>query len=48
MANQLTQNELKNFNKALEEKITAAVGDQSKWKDVLPELMGSEVFVVNG
>ena len=46
MANQFTQHELKNFNKALEEKITAAVGDQSKWKDVLPELMGAEVFVV--
>ncbi len=46
MANQLTEYEIKNFNKALEEKITAAVTDQSKWKDVLPELMGAEVFVV--
>ena len=46
MANQLTPNEMNNFNKALEEKITAAIKDQSKWKDVLPELMGADVFVV--
>lgn len=46
MANQFTTNELKNFNKPLEERITAAVADQSKWKDVLPDLMAADVFVV--
>ncbi len=46
MANQLTQDEIKNFNKALEERIAAAVKDQNKWKDVLPDLMNAEVFVV--
>ncbi len=46
MANQLTPEEMKNFNKGLETKITAAIGDNNKWKEVLPELMLSEVFVV--
>ena len=46
MANQLTQEEIKNINKALEERITAAVEDKNKWKDVLPDLMNAEVFVV--
>lgn len=46
MANQLTPEEMKNFNKDLEAKITAAVGDNNKWKEVLPELMLAEVFVV--
>ncbi len=46
MANQLTQDEIKNFNKALEERITAAVEDKNKWKEVLPDLMNAEVFVV--
>ena len=46
MANQLTQEEIKNFNKALEDRISAAVKDQSKWKDVLPDLMDADVFVV--
>lgn len=46
MSNQLTQNEIKEFNKGLEAKITTAVKDDSKWKDVLPELMMAEVFVV--
>lgn len=46
MANQFTPEEMKSFNKALEERITAAVKDQSKWKDVLPDLMGADIFVV--
>ncbi len=46
MANQLTPDEIKNFNKRLEEKITSAIGDSNKWKEVLPELMLSEVFVI--
>lgn len=46
MANQLTPEEMKNFNKDLEAKITAAIGDNNKWKEVLPELMLAEVFVV--
>ena len=46
MANQLTPEEMKNFNKNLEAKITAAIGDNNKWKEVLPELMLAEVFVV--
>ncbi len=46
MANQLTQEEIKHFNKALEERIIAAVEDKNKWKDVLPDLMDAEVFVV--
>lgn len=46
MANHLTPEELKTFNHALEEKISAAVGDNSKWKAVLPDLMTADVFVV--
>ncbi len=46
MANQLTQDEIKNINKALEDRIIAAVEDNSKWKSVLPDLMNAEVFVV--
>lgn len=46
MSNQLTPNEIKEFNKELEAKITTAVKDDSKWKEVLPELMMAEVFVV--
>lgn len=46
MANHLTPEELKTFNHALEEKISAAVGDNSKWKEVLPDLMAADVFVV--
>ncbi len=46
MANQLTPEEMKSFNKNLEAKITAAIGDNNKWKEVLPELMMAEVFVV--
>lgn len=46
MANPLTPDELQVINKELEEKIAAAVKDDSKWKDVLPELMGADVFVV--
>lgn len=46
MANTISASEMKNFNKALEDKIKAAVKDQNKWKSVLPELMGSDVFVV--
>lgn len=46
MANQLTPEELKTFNHALEEKISAAVGDNSKWKAVLPDLMAADVFVI--
>ncbi|MBQ8170866.1 MAG: SseB family protein [Oscillospiraceae bacterium] len=46
MANQLTPDEIKNINKALEDRIIAAVEDNSKWKSVLPDLMNAEVFVV--
>lgn len=46
MANQLTPDEIKNINKALEDRIIAAVEDNSKWKGVLPDLMNAEVFVV--
>ncbi len=46
MANTIPASEIKNFNKALEERIKAAVKDQSKWKEVLAELMEAEVFVV--
>ncbi len=47
MANkQLTPEEVKNINKELEEKIIAANEDKSKWKELLPELMGSDIFVI--
>ena len=46
MANQLTPEEMKTFNQALEGRISAAVEDNSKWKDVLPDLMMADVFVV--
>lgn len=47
MANkQLTPEEINNINKDLEEKIIAANADKSKWKVLLPELMGSDIFVV--
>ena len=47
MANQpLTQDQIKNFNKALEDRITEATQDQSKWKNLLPDLMDADVFVV--
>ncbi len=48
MANQqpLTQEQLKDFNKVLEERIIEANKDKAKWKKVLPDLMAAEVFVV--
>lgn len=47
MANQpLTNEEIKNFNKALEERITDAIQDNTKWKSLLPDLMNAEIFVV--
>ncbi len=44
----LTPEQIKNFNKALEEKIIKAntEDDKTAWKDILPELMKAEVFVV--
>ena len=44
--NVLTPEQIKNFNKALEERIIEATADQAKWKDVLPDLMVADVFVV--
>ena len=46
MAKQLTPEEMKTYNQALEGRISAAVEDNSKWKDVLPDLMMADVFVV--
>ncbi len=47
MASQAFTNEqIQNFNKALEDKIIAANEDKSKWKELLPELMDSDIFVV--
>lgn len=46
MAKQLTPEEMNTFNQALEGRISAAVEDNSKWKDVLPDLMMADVFVV--
>lgn len=46
MAQQFTPDEIKNFNKALEERITEAVQDNAKWKSVLPDLMNADIFVV--
>ncbi|MBP1544792.1 MAG: SseB family protein [Oscillospiraceae bacterium] len=47
MGNQpLSNEEIKNFNKALEERITDAVQDNTKWKSLLPDLMNAEVFIV--
>ena len=49
MANQqLTPEQMKIFNKALEERITEANEDKTKtkWKKVLPDLMAADVFAV--
>jgi len=47
MANQnLTPEQIKAFNKALEERITEANKDKTKWKALLPDLMAAEVFAV--
>ncbi len=49
MANQqLTTEQMKVFNKALEERITEANQDKTKtkWKTVLPDLMAADVFAV--
>lgn len=46
MAKQLTPEEMKTFNQALEGRISAAVKDNSKWKDVLSDLMMADVFVI--
>lgn len=48
MANEqpLTQEQLKDFNKVLEERIIEANKDKAKWKKVLPDLMAADVFVV--
>lgn len=49
MANQqLTPEQMKVFNKALEDRITEANQDQTKtkWKTVLPDLMAADVFAV--
>lgn len=46
METPLTPEQMKVFNKALEERIAEANKDQSKWKTVLPDLMAAEVFVV--
>ncbi|MDY4588076.1 MAG: SseB family protein [Oscillospiraceae bacterium] len=49
MANQqLTPEQMKVFNKALEERITEANEDKTKtkWKKVLPDLMAADVFAV--
>ena len=48
MANQLTPEQMKVINKALEERILEANQDKtkSKWKNILPDLMGADVFVV--
>ncbi len=42
----LTPEQIKNFNKALEERLVEANADQAKWKDVLPDLMVADIFVV--
>lgn len=49
MANQqLTPEQMKVFNKALEDRITEANQDKTKtkWKSVLPDLMAADVFAV--
>lgn len=49
MANQqLTAEQMKVFNKALEDRITEANQDKTKtkWKNVLPDLMAADVFAV--
>lgn len=47
MANQpLTQEQLKEFNKVLEERIIEANQDKTKWKNVLSDLMAADIFVV--
>ena len=49
MANQqLTPEQMKVFNKALEDRITEANQDKTKtkWKTVLPDLMAADVFAV--
>ena len=49
MANeQLTPDQMKAFNKALEERITEAIQDKTKtkWKAVLKDLMAADVFAV--
>ena len=49
MANQqISPEQMKIFNKALEERITEANQDKSntKWKSVLPDLMTADVFAV--
>lgn len=49
MANQqLTPEQMKVFNQALEERITEANEDKTKtkWKKVLPDLMAADVFAV--
>ncbi len=48
MANQTppTTEELKVINKALEERITEANKDKTKWKKVLPDLMVADIFVI--
>lgn len=49
MANQqISPEQMKVFNKALEERITEANQDKSntKWKSVLPDLMTADVFAV--
>lgn len=49
MSNQpLTPEQMKTFNKALEERITDANKDttKTKWKTVLPDLMAADVFAV--
>lgn len=43
---QLTPEQMKVFNKALEERITEANKDKTKWKTVLPDLMAADVFTV--
>lgn len=45
-ADALTAEEIKVFNKALEERIAEASKDKTKWKDLLPDLMNAEVFVI--
>ncbi len=44
--NALTPEQIKNFNKALEDRIIEANADQTKWKDVLADLMVADIFVV--
>ncbi len=46
MDNKVTPEQLQVINKALEERIVEANKDKTKWKNVLPDLMAADVFVV--